>query len=367
MRTKCIQFAARLALLGALGVAAACGGPPPAKPADPPKPQQPTHLPKPEPAPPSNLLHGGDFDQTCADWQLGPGQKAVFQVDNQVRFDGSGSLRFDLADAGRFYLIHWIKEPIKPGTTYTFTGYIKTANVTGDVRFTSMMDDTTKNEKTWAESEVFTGDHEWTLVTFDIAVPATAPVGALRVDFTPKEGAAERGTVWVDGLSISEKTVSEEPRNLLSNGGMDAGLENWQGAPPEVTVARDTLIKQVRGGASTRLQLNNSNDFCIVQWLNKDIKPDAEYRLTGYLRTENLNGVVCLTAMTDNSAKPGKAFFQSRKLAQTADWQFLTVDVNTVSDTDTLAVRIDFRNGTEGVKDGTGAIWIDEVSLVEVK
>jgi hypothetical protein len=108
------------------------------------------------------------------------------------------------------------------------------------------------------------------------------------------------------------------------------------------------------GKSALRIEAPEENDARLSQTVT--VKPDTRYRLSGWIRTENVS--LGLGANL-NIEWPGVNWSHSRGVTGTSDWTFVTVEVNSGSSTSFDAhVRLGHYGATS-----LGRAWFDDVRL----
>ncbi len=317
-----------------------------------------------------NLVPEGTWENGYPGWQLRG--KAEIATDDKEKLVGARSLRLALKGSTGFELVRWeiAKGEVKEGNKYRLKGFLKTQDIDPEtsVYLTAFAIDTKTKQMTWFKSPPFSKSTAWTQVEVPLEVPAGGDSLAVRIEYAQKsKKAAKGGAVWVDDVSVSPVTEElTQPANLIVNGDFEAFTNNWTDLPEASRLASDADVKQLKGSASLRVDLKGLDKAFVMQWL-KGITPNTTYRLDGYVRTKDVEGNAFLTVMAENSTRMNKAWISTEKVSGTSDWRKLSLQVKTADDTDTLAVRFEYRPKKEGAAASTGTAWIDNVTLTKVE
>ena len=158
----------------------------------------------------------------------------------------------------------------------------------------------------------------------------------------------------------------------VSNGGfeLDIGqpgsqLFQWQvTAAPSAQVALDT--RAAHGGRrSLRLLFNAAGqvDFRNV-WQMVAVQPSTRYRLTYFVRTDDLRSAATLTVVIGDAASETPALGQSAPVPTgTNDWQQAAVEFMTAAKTEAVIVRLVRAGCPEESCPIFGKIWYDDFDL----
>jgi Rhs family protein len=168
-------------------------------------------------APVSNLLLDHNAERNKGTWTgsnwSSPG--GTFSVDSSQYYLGSRSLKIEQkgqTNPARSGAVQKLTT-LSPGTTYTFSGYVKTDGVTGGMGanlYVACFKDSTSLETFNGDAIVGTNDWQRTSLTF------TVPAGANRVELYGGLSYAN-GTAWFDCLQLETGSISNI-YNLLENG-----------------------------------------------------------------------------------------------------------------------------------------------------
>jgi len=157
----------------------------------------------------SNLLWNGSFELPIEngglDWRLGKAEGVAIFIDKDIKLDGYASLSaaFDGKHNPDVYIARQIV-PVEGGKEYTFTGFVKTSNIT------------TKNgifieaiqhncESFNSRSEMANGTNLWKKLETTFRTPSSCDtiVVAIRREQSQKFDNRIEGDVWIDGLTLT--------------------------------------------------------------------------------------------------------------------------------------------------------------------
>lgn len=317
-----------------------------------------------------NLVPEGNWEEGYPGWQLRG--KAEIKVDEKEKLFGVRSLRIGLKGSTGCELVRWevAKGEVKAGDRYLLKGYMKTQDIDPEasVYLTAFTINSTSKQMSWFKSTPITKSTAWTELEVPLEVPEGADALAVRIEYAQNsKKAAKGGTVWADDVSVTQVTQDlTGPENLLTNGDFEASTNNWTDLPEASHLASDTDVKQLKGSASLRIDLKGLDKTFVLQWI-KGIAPNTTYRLDGYVKTKEVAGDAFLTVMAENSKRSNKTWLSTKKVNGTADWRKLSLQVKTADDTDTLAVRFEFRSEKEGVAATSGTAWLDNFALTKIE
>lgn len=158
----------------------------------------------------------------------------------------------------------------------------------------------------------------------------------------------------------------------LLNGGFEAPVGpagkswyDWQVAP--VAQAQISLDERVKhdGARSLRLVFNAASalDFHHVSQ-SVVVEPQQRYRLSYFVRTEELNSASTLLTQVVDAGEPAHVLAASAPLAAGAsDWQAVTLEFTTGTQTEAIIVRLVRSSCAETLCPLFGKVWYDDFNL----
>jgi hypothetical protein len=160
----------------------------------------------------SNLITNGDFekDQILGggfDWKIEKVPGAEVSFDPSVAFEGKRSLKivFNGKENVDFYHVYQFL-PLKSDTEYVLRANVKTQAVT--TKSGLKIEVIGVGQAFQRQSEALTGDNEWRELIVSFRTPAQLQGGLVRIrrDKTDKFDRIISGTVWIDQVSLTEKS-----------------------------------------------------------------------------------------------------------------------------------------------------------------
>jgi Tfp pilus assembly protein PilF len=160
----------------------------------------------------SNLITNGDFekDQILGggfDWKIEKVPGAEVSFDPSVAFEGKRSLKivFNGKENVDFYHVYQFL-PLKSDTEYVLRANVKTQAVT--TKSGLKIEVIGVGQAFQRQSEALTGDNEWRELVVSFRTPAQSQGGLVRIrrDKTDKFDRIISGTVWIDQVSLTEKS-----------------------------------------------------------------------------------------------------------------------------------------------------------------
>jgi hypothetical protein len=160
----------------------------------------------------SNLITNGDFekDQILGggfDWKIEKVPGAEVSFDPSVAFEGKRSLKivFNGKENVDFYHVYQFL-PLKSDTEYVLRANVKTQAVT--TKSGLKIEVIGVGQAFQRQSEALTGDNEWRELIVSFRTPAQSQGGLVRIrrDKTDKFDRIISGTVWIDQVSLTEKS-----------------------------------------------------------------------------------------------------------------------------------------------------------------
>ncbi len=170
-----------------------------------------------------NLLVNGGFEREILngglDWRMNPEQGAAITMDRASPIEGTSSLeiKFDgtqnLADALVYEYV-----PVEPNTSYRFSGYMRTLNITSDSGPRFQICDAEAPARLFIQTEGVVGSSSWTMRQLNFRTGPETQLLMMRVTRPASRKFASRisGAVWVDQLElhVAEKSfLSAGKRN----------------------------------------------------------------------------------------------------------------------------------------------------------
>lgn len=238
----------------------------------------------------------GGFERVNEDMNFTGWEKSVSTMnasmayDSETKYEGKGSLRFDVAAAGagvgktafvQSYNAAGNKLVVKENTTYAFSYYVKKNNIANVATFLNFYNADGSNTA-WTGTanlgECWGGTTDWKEVTgtFTTGSGVTELLARLSI----YGGDAETGgKIWVDGLTIEEVPADINELKAKFDGGFEVAgkfvgsaniFENWAiSADNEVEVSRNTddvhsgtaslMLTKPQGSSSERFVESNSS------------------------------------------------------------------------------------------------------------
>jgi len=185
-------------------------------------------------------------------------------------------------------------------------------------------------------------------------IPAQTPA-----DFDAPPPANYRAIPLQTAASASKAATASE-RNLLTNGNFERGTRGWEliAFGKKGTMAIDT--EELFEGKPTLRIDNIEGDHSFVRQIVTG-KPNTRYRLTGYIKTMNVEpvkgsgkeGAVVMVGMVLDTSEP---------LQKTTPWTRVSIDFTPKKPNE---IRVGPSLGTYA-RPVTGTAWFSEITLTEV-
>src|ERR1043165_1380609 len=157
----------------------------------------------------------------------------------------------------------------------------------------------------------------------------------------------------------------------ISNGGFESDVSapgrqlfEWQVTPSSVQIALDGSVAH-GGRRSLRLLFNSASqvDFRNV-WQTVAVEPSTRYRLTYFVRTDNLKSAATLLTLVVDATNESTVLAQSQPVPnETNDWQQASVEFTTGPKTEGVVVRIVRADCPDQSCPIYGKIWYDDFDL----
>ncbi len=164
------------------------------------------------PFPESDLITNGDFEKDEIlgggfDWKIENVSGTQVSFDPSTAFEGKRSLKIVFTGKENVDFHHVYQfVPLKPDTKYVLTANMKTQAVT--TKSGLKIEVLGAGQSFHSVSEALTGDNEWRRLIVSFRTPAPLQGGLVRVrrEKTDKFDRNIGGTVWIDHVSLTEKS-----------------------------------------------------------------------------------------------------------------------------------------------------------------
>ena len=179
---------------------------------------------------------------------------------------------------------------------------------------------------------------------------------------------AENGSAQFDNVTIrTPNQPSNQGENLLLNPSFEEGVYDPTGNPASWTKYSfnnhyDAFhwddSEAIHGEKSAKISIDELDD---IRWQQTvKLKQFTDYRLSGWIKTENVSGSPQAVQAGANLSIEGD-FEQTPALLGTNDWTYVSLDFNTGSRTQVvISARIGMYSGIT-----TGTAWFDNLRLEE--
>ena len=158
----------------------------------------------------ANLVTNGDFESEILngglDWRVNPVQGAAVSIDRLTFFDGARSLRIRFNGRYNLDYAHVFQYvPVKPDTSYRFTGYMRTENIMTDSGPRFQIYDAYDQTKLFLQSPNLVGSSSWLPEQLMFTTGFDTNLLVIRVARPPSSKFDNRiaGTVWVDRIELN--------------------------------------------------------------------------------------------------------------------------------------------------------------------
>ncbi|HLL70702.1 MAG TPA: tetratricopeptide repeat protein [Pyrinomonadaceae bacterium] len=173
-------------------------------------------------------------------------------------------------------------------------------------------------------------------------------------------------------LAFVDGTPTTAARERFTNGGFEAAVGppgkspfEWQVTPvTNVQMGLDERVQQ-EGARSLRLALSTSGtlDFRNISQL-VTVEPQMRYRITYYVRTEDLKSAATLKTEVVDAGEPTRVLASSEPLdIGTTDWRAVALDFTTGAQTRAVTLRIVSPQCPAATCPIFGKVWYDNFNL----
>jgi hypothetical protein len=156
-----------------------------------------------------NLVVNGGFEDEILnggwDWRVAPTKGASVSLDTDTHRDGGRSLRIDFDSTENLDYGHIFQYvPVKRGTRYHFSGYMRVEGITTDSGPAFDIYDAYNPGELFRSTEGLVGTSEWSPWEIDFTTRPSTELLIIRVARRPSRKLANLigGTVWVDRVSL---------------------------------------------------------------------------------------------------------------------------------------------------------------------
>ena len=308
---------------------------------------------------PSNLgfeagLNGWSPESTSQDYSIG--------IDSAIAHSGqaSGHIQSTATEPlGAGSLSQYIKADDYRGKQLRVTGYIKFDGAATAARFV-VYTFGPHNTTLQFDSQSIDSTAAWQKYSAALYVPRNGDRIAYGVIL---EGA---GQVWIDDMQVevtglgvlpapSDRTVEQQPINL----DFETGSTGWSAADSNtqeyVSGIDPTAAYLGRASGSIESLVPKPVGMGLLrQSIKADDYRDKRVRVSGYLKTDRLNGTAYFL-MTIYSQQDQMIYINSHSINISTDWQWIWFVLNVPANSDRLEYGLALR--------GEGQAWIDDVSI----
>ncbi|MBD1371037.1 RHS repeat protein [Hazenella sp. IB182357] len=325
-----------------------------------------------------NLAINGDMERVSANLPQNWAKAAVYDggsliTDASAKYSGTQSVKFTTSSTATTegtlgYIGATQIIPVEPGTTYTFSGFIKTSNLTNAKAFFNvqqLLDEsgTVNPSNQWTDNRFskLTGTHDWTQrqVTFTTDEETTYVRVYLEVDHTSKTSS---GSAWFDGIQLEKGAVSTQ-FNPLENSSFEDGFSNWYKSGDAGTI--DTT-ESFDGTQSLKMSRSStsSNPVQYVQNITLNQSTPQPITVTGLSKATGVTNSVDkgvnkdYAVWVDAIQNDGTYVTEQAKFSiGTHDWQRAAVTIQPTKPLNTVRVYVIFRGNN------TGTAWFDNIRV----
>ena len=306
----------------------------------------------------ANLLGNGDFlkgDKGTDGWVDASESFDGLAADSVEAVLGGQSLRMDLALA---------RDPIVrqsvalvPGARYQASCWLRTEGAVPGAYLAVLP--AYGAESPLGSTEPVVGTRDWSQYSFAFEAPADgARVNLALRGVERRETGPASGTVWLDWCALHRAEDS-----LLRNGSFERGADGragWLGRlPADVVLAADEATF-LEGRRSLRVQLPGNTNLGL--WQTVAVSPGVPYRLTGWLRSENLGGEGARLEVQDGVGGWQVFVKNSKSLQGTQDWTQFSVTFAVPAGTSSVSVLLRRPAKPDSPAD-SGVVWFDAYML----
>jgi len=172
------------------------------------------------------------------------------------------------------------------------------------------------------------------------------------------------GTVWFDDLAV----VGPDGENVLANGGFETtetpdtadAPANWETLPEWSGTAEFEYSSTVSRTGDNSIKISSSGGADASWSQTVSVEPNARYRLSGWIKTENLEAGSSHGAVINAHGLP-ESTAADVPATGTNDWMKMSTTVNIGS-----SGEVQFNTTLGGWGQATGTVWFDDVKLAQV-
>jgi hypothetical protein len=159
----------------------------------------------------SNLVTNGSFEKEILnggmDWRLIPTEGATVSVDSVDPFDGARALQIKFDGAHNLDYGHVLQYvPVQPNTRYRFSSHMRAQDITTDSGPRFQICDAYDMSDLFVSTENLVGTPAWSEQKVEFKTKADTRMLLIRLarPLSSKFDNHIAGTVWIDGVSLSE-------------------------------------------------------------------------------------------------------------------------------------------------------------------
>lgn len=249
---------------------------------------------------------------------------------------------------------------VDKGKTYTFSGYIKTNNVSntnnkGAQFYVAYQD----NTGTWkkVESEFINGTNDWERIELTFTLPADSVSNDVHPKMTLTE---ETGTVYFDSLQFEEGHIANR-YNLIENGDFKYNTEFWTNnydtdSNDTVTTLTDTDYPQNLDKNAFRINGDAIKRKNVYQRIEISGKRDDVFTLGGWAKGESVSVDSSKAFMLDIGIERTDGSYQWQNIFfndDYGDWQYSVNRIAADSDYKSITVYMIYHYNANTASTGT--------------
>ena len=220
--------------------------------------------------------------------------------------------------------------------------------------------DDPQSERGWARVYFEDELSEWTSFEVRLFVPPTTNLVIVRA------GIFGVGEIWFDDLElVAEPAAPEKPfpvgQNLLANPGFEDGFEGWDFSLIPIDGLRVHIAPEGHSGNAAAAIASQRKPpieliSAIFQVFNTREFSGKRVRLSGWLRTEDLQRSQAYLRLWGNGLYGDFRTPNSKGISGTTEWTYLTTEATIPENTTQLWVQAAFSSGV-------GTVFVDDLSL----
>ncbi len=306
----------------------------------------------------ADLLCNSGFD--VADplldgWEIAEG----VSVDPTESIDGGRCLCVNLCES--FSPVVSQSIALLPSTRYRLSYWAKSRGIAGPAVCMQVEGADGRGNTIVGRDEPLRVSGDWAQHAFTFKTPSASQRARVGLFFCEHVEKLPTGSIWLDACRLAR--VKSPFWRTPSCGGGGEARQDWNGriaASGRISADEQVVVE---GRRSVRITLPGNADFGL--WQCVDVVPGAAYRLIGWVKTQDLNGLGARVEVQDAEEGWKRFYAASDLVTGTHDWQRAELCFR-VPETIAAILVYARRPSRDDLPAAMGTVWFDGFALEKV-